>query len=61
MQTTTQTSTSQYLSSGNSFALKPAAAKKLTNAGGIGKDDYVMLMLDKEGAVADLVLADAAL
>lgn len=43
------------------YSLTPAAAKKLTNAGGIGKDDYVMLMLDKDGAVADLVLADAAL
>ncbi len=43
------------------YSLTPAAAKKLTNAGGIGKDDYVMLMLDKDGAVADLVLADATL
>lgn len=43
------------------YSLTPTAAKKLTNAGGIGKDDYVMLMLDKDGAVADLVLADAAL
>lgn len=46
---------------GKSYALTPAAAKKLTNAGGIAKDDYVMLMLDKDGAAADIVLADAAL
>ena len=46
---------------GKTYSLNPAAAKKLTIAGGIAKDDYVMLMLDKDGAVADLVLADATL
>ncbi len=37
----------------------PEAAKKVSNIGSISKDDYVMVMLDKNGNAADVVLADS--
>lgn len=43
------------------YSLKPTAVKKLTNSGSLSKDDYVMVMLDKDGAVADLIKADLTL
>ncbi len=58
------TYTSTYTSSsgsGGSYLLKPVAVKKLAYAEEIEKDDYVMLLLDKDGAVADLIKADFAL
>ncbi len=43
------------------YSLTPTAASKLTNAGGLATDDYVMILLDKDGAAADIVKADAAM
>ncbi len=47
--------------SGKSYALLPDAAAKVANNGGVSKDDYVMVMLDKDGNACDILLADAAL
>lgn len=43
------------------YSLLPAAAVKVAGGGTISKDDYVMVLLDKDGKAADIVLADAAI
>ncbi len=42
----------------DTFVLLPDAAKKVSFAGDIGKDDYVMILLDKDGKAADIIKAD---
>lgn len=46
---------------GKTYSLKLPAVKRVNNTGELFKDDYVMLLLDKDGAVADLVGADLSL
>ncbi|MCR5353192.1 MAG: S-layer homology domain-containing protein [Clostridiales bacterium] len=41
-----------------SYALLPGAAKKVSFVGDIDKDDYVMILLDKDGKAADVYKAD---
>lgn len=41
------------------YSLTPTAAKRVTAGGEVAEDDYVMLLCDKDGKIADIIPADA--